>query len=260
MGDLPKERLSIGKTPFNNTRVDYFGPYYVKKSKMTRTTKGVNKCYGVLFTCLTTRAMHIELAGDLSTDDFLLALWRFISCHGTVEIIRSDNGTNFVGANNEMKTCLKQLDQVKIKSYMCGKNIKWIFNPPASPWMGGVWESLVKSVKKTLKAIVKDRIFTEDCPYTFLCEVDAVLNSRPLTAISDDINDLEPLTPNHSLTGASSMNYRPAVFHSKEVELRKNDVLFKLLQICFWLGGLASTCHYCQYAKMELDASEFQSW
>ena len=221
MGDLPKERLSIGKTPFNNARVDYFGPYYVKKSKMTRTTKGVNKCYGVLFTCLTTRAMHIELAGDLSTDDFLLALWRFISCRGTVEIIRSDNGTNFVGANNEMKTCLKQLDQVKIKSYMCGKNIKWIFNPPASPWMGAVWESLVKSVQKTLKAIAKDRIFTEDCPYTFLCEVEAVLNSRPLTPISDHINDLEPLTPNHLLTGSSSMNYSPGVFHSNEVELRK---------------------------------------
>ena len=148
-------------------------------------------------TCLTTRAIHIEFAGDLSTDDFLLALRRFINDRGTVEIIRSDNGTNFVGTNNEMKTCLKQLDQVKIKNYMCGKNIKRIFNPSASPWMGGVWESLVKSVKKTLKAIVKDRIFTEDCLYTFLCEVEAVLNNRPLTAISDDITDLEPLMPNH---------------------------------------------------------------
>ena len=100
-----------------------------------------------------------------------------------------------------MKTCLKQLDQVKIKNYMCGKNVKWIFNPPASLWIGGAWESLAKSVKKTLKALVKDRIFTEDCPYTFLCEVEAVLNSQPLTAISDDINDLEPLTSNHLLTG-----------------------------------------------------------
>ena len=130
---------------------------------MTRTTRGVKKCYGVLFTCLTMRAIHIELAGDLSTVEI-------ISCRGTVEIIQSDNGTNFVGANNEIKTCLKQLDQVKIKNYMCGKNIKWSFNPPASPWMGGVWESLVKSVKKTLKVIVKDRIFTEDCLYTFLCK------------------------------------------------------------------------------------------
>ena len=91
---------------------------------MTRTTKSVKKCYGLLFTCLMMRAIHIELAGDLSTDDFLLALQRFISCRGTVKIIRSDNGTNFVGANNEMKTCSKQLDQVKIKNLMCGKNIK----------------------------------------------------------------------------------------------------------------------------------------
>ena len=70
------------------------------------------------------RAIHIELTGDLSIDDFLTALRRFISRCGTVEIIRSDNGANLVGANNEMKTCLKQLDHVKIKNYMCGKNTK----------------------------------------------------------------------------------------------------------------------------------------
>ena len=117
---------------------------------------------------VSTRAVHIEPAGDLSTDDFQLALQRFISCRGTIEIIRYDNGTNFVGANNKMKAYLKQLDQVSIKSYMCGKNINWIFNPPTSPWMGGVWESLVNSVKKNLKAIVKDRISTENCLCTFL--------------------------------------------------------------------------------------------
>ena len=88
--------------------------------------------------------------------------------------------------------------------------------------MDDLWESLVKSVKKTLKAIVKDRTFTEDCLHTFLCEVEAVLNSRPLTAISDDINDIEPLTLNHFLTGASLMNYSPGVFPRNEVELRKN--------------------------------------
>ena len=104
---------------------------------------------------------------------------------------------------------------------MCGKNIKWIFNPSPSPWISGVCESLVKSVKKTLKGIVKDRIFAEDCLYTFLYEVEAVLNSRPLTAISDDINDLEPPSPNHLFTGASSMNHSPGVFHSSKAELKK---------------------------------------
>ena len=101
--------------------------------------------------------------------------------------------------------------------------------------MSGVSDSLVKSVKKTLKAIVKDRIFTEDCLYTFLCKVEAALNSRPLTAISDDINDLEPLTPNHLLTGASSMNYSPGVFHSKEVELRKKWRAVQAAANMFWV-------------------------
>ena len=115
--------------------------------------------------------------------------------------------------------------------------------------MCGVWESLVKSVKKTLKAIFKDKIFIEDCLHTFICKVEAVLNRRPLTAISDDISDLEPLMLNHLLTGVPSMNYNPGVFHSNETELRKKWHVAQVLQICFGLGGLATTCHYCQYAK-----------
>ena len=190
---------------------------------------------------VSTRAVHIEPAGDLSTDDFQLALQRFISCRGTIEIIPSDNGTNFVGANNKMKAYLKQLDQVSIKSYMCGKNINWIFNPPTSPWVGGVWESLVNSVKKTLKAIVKGRISTENCLCTFLWEVDAILNSQSLTAISDYINDLEPLTSNHFLTGVSSTNYSPGVFHSNEVELRKKWPAVQAAANMFWVRW---TCEY----------------
>ena len=110
MGDLPKERVKIGEKPFSNTGVDYFGPYLVKKNRETRSTKALTKRYGVIFTCLTTRAIHIELAGDLSTDSFLLALRRFISRRGYVKVIRSDNGTNSVGANNELNLCIKQLD------------------------------------------------------------------------------------------------------------------------------------------------------
>ena len=102
--------------------------------------------------------------------------------------------------------------------------------------MDDLWESLVKSVKKTLKAIVKDRTFTEDCLHTFLCKVEAVLNSRPLTAISDDINDLEPLTPNHLLTGASSTNYSTGVFYSNIVELRKNWRAVQAAANMFWVS------------------------
>ena len=97
MGDLPKEKVKIGEKLFSNTGVDYFAPYLVKK----RSTKVVTKRYGVIFTCPTTHTIHIELAGDLSTDSFLLALRRFISRRGYVKVMRSDNGTNFVGANNK---------------------------------------------------------------------------------------------------------------------------------------------------------------
>ena len=138
----------------------------------------------MIFACLTTRAIHIELAGDLSTDSFLLALRKFISRRGYVKVMRSDNGTNFVGANNELNLCIKQLNQIKLHKFSNHQNPEWIFNPPASPWMGGLRESLVKSVKTGLKAIVKDSIFTDESLQIFLCEVESVLNGRPLTWIN----------------------------------------------------------------------------
>ena len=234
MGDLPKERVKFGEKPFSNTGVDYFGPYHVKKNRETRSTKALTKRYGVIFTCLATRAIHIELAGDLSTDSFLLALRRFISRRGNVRVMRSDNGTNFVGANNELNLCIKQLDQIRLHKFSNHKNIEWIFNPPASPWMGGVWESLVKSVKTGLKAIVKDRIFTDESLQTFLCEVESVLNGRPLTAISDDISDFEPLTPNHLLIGEVSPNQSPGNFREHEVSLRRKWRSVQAATEMFW--------------------------
>ena len=129
----------------------------------------------------------------------MLALRRFISRRGNVKVMQSDNGINFVGANNELNLCIKQPDQIRLNKFSNHKNIEWIFNPPAGPWMGGVWDSLVKAVKTGLNAIAKDRIFTDKSLQTFLCEVESVLNVRPLTLTSDDISDFEPLTPNHDV-------------------------------------------------------------
>ena len=106
--------------------------------------------------------------------------------------MRSDNGTNFVGVNNELSLCIKQIDQIKVHKFSKYQNLEWILNPRASPWMGGVWESLVKSVKTGLKPIIKDCIFTDESLQTLLCEVEQVLNGRRLTSISDDIPDFEP--------------------------------------------------------------------
>ena len=132
IGDVPKERVSIGDKPFLNRGIDYFGPYHVKMNKRTRSNSGTAKSYGVLFTCLTTRAVHIELAKDLSTDAFILTLCRFLSRRRNVQVIRSNNGTNFVGANKELKSCVRQLDQPRIIRCLSQNEITWIFNPLTS--------------------------------------------------------------------------------------------------------------------------------
>ena len=155
MSDIPEDRLCIDGKPFPNTGVDYLGPYRIKLHiKRTRSNQATAKRYVALFTCLTTRAVHLEIAGDLSTDAFILALRRFISRRGKVNIIRSDNGTNFVGASKELKQAIKNIDQNTVNKHLVAKGIKWKFHPLVSPWMGGIWESLVKSAKRSLKAII----------------------------------------------------------------------------------------------------------
>ena len=123
MANLPKERLLIYYKPFASTGVDYFGPFLVKHSKTTRRNQPLTKRYGVIYTCLTTRAIHLELAGDLSTDSFILSLRRFIFRRGHVKIMKSDNGTNFVGAVTELKESLSILDQTNVETFLAMKDI-----------------------------------------------------------------------------------------------------------------------------------------
>ena len=114
MADLPTERLSIKQQPFTNTGVDYFGPTYVKFLRKTRSNQAIAKRYGVIFTCLTVRAVHIELAADLTTDVFLLTLRRFIARRGKPKDILSDSGSNFIGADRGLCEALGKLGQRKI--------------------------------------------------------------------------------------------------------------------------------------------------
>ena len=111
MSDLPKQRLDIGSPAFNNTIIDYFVPMIVKLNKGTRTFQATTKRYGAIFSCLTTRATHIDLVRDLSTDKFILALARFICRRGYPSRINSDNDTNFVGAQKGLGHALKTLNQ-----------------------------------------------------------------------------------------------------------------------------------------------------
>ena len=132
MADLPEDRLQPDQPPFTNVGVDFFGPFEIKRGR------SLIKRYGVIFTCLTVRAVHIEIAHSLDTDSCINAIRRFICRRGQVKILRSDNGTNFVAAEKELRKALENLDQTKIQNTMTEKGIKWIFNTPAASHQGGV--------------------------------------------------------------------------------------------------------------------------
>ena len=146
MSSIPIDRIAVNQKLFSNTGVDYFGPI-IKLNKRTRSTQPTAKRNGVLFTCLTTPGVHLELATDMTTDAFILVLCRFIAQRGHVKILRSYNGSNFIGAEKELKHALTCIDENKVAQTLSKQHIQWKFNPPFSPWMGGAWEALVKTVK-----------------------------------------------------------------------------------------------------------------
>ena len=228
MSDLPQTRLTPNEPPFFKTGTDYFGPITVKIGRARA------KRWGCIFTCLSTRAVHLELAEKLNTDSFINVLRRFISRRGHPRTILCDNGGNYVGASRELAENLQELDQDAIGAFARNRGIKWQFNPPDAPHMGGVWERLVRSVKTALRAILSDRVVEDYTLYTLLTEVESIINSRPLTPCSDDVNDLECLTPNHFLLGRRSPNLPPGVFYDQDMCLRKRWKQAQFLTEQFW--------------------------
>lgn len=189
MGNLPLERISQIKS-FSVCGVDFGGPVQITHSKI-RGAK-VLKSYICLFVCFSTKALHLELCSDLTTEAFLAALRRFIARRGRCSSIHSDCGTNFVGAQKY----LKQIMQSAVEH----ERIEWHFNPPSAPHFGGLWEAGIKSVKTHLKRVIGEQILTYEELNTVLVQIEAVLNSRPLCPLSSDPNDLSVLTPGHFLT------------------------------------------------------------
>ncbi|XP_060519934.1 uncharacterized protein LOC132698090 [Cylas formicarius] len=204
MGSLPSSRVTPSR-PFANCGVDYAGPIFVKEGTL-RKSKLV-KTYICIFICSATRAIHIELVMDLTTDSFLNALKRFCSRRGKATNIHSDNGLNFVGANNHFLELHKLVNNKehndKVYSFLAEDKINWHFLPARSPHMGGLWEAAVKSTKFHLRRVLGESSLNYDEMYTLLVQIESCLNSRPLTAISNDVYDYTPLTPSHFLIGDS---------------------------------------------------------
>lgn len=199
MGNLPSVRTTP-KAAFTTSGVDYAGPIFLK-DKRTRGSKLV-KAYICLFVCFVTKAIHLELVSELTTECFLAALRRFASRRGKPEELHSDNATNFRGAQNELLKLVSRGSVAQcIKETLAMDNIEWKFIPPRSPHFGGLWEASVKSVKSLLKKVLGNAHVIYEEMYTVLVQVEAILNSRPISSLSNDPNDLSPLTPGHFLIG-----------------------------------------------------------
>lgn len=197
MGNLPKERITPS-FPFIRCGVDYCGPVLIlnRKGRGAKTTKA----YICLFVCFVTRAIHLELVSDLTSEAYLLSLNRFISRRGKPLEIYSDNGRNFVGLMNDFSDFLRKCSS-DIMEFATSQQIKFKFIPPYSPHFGGLWEAGVKSCKYHLRRVVGNAHLTFEEFSTVLSQIEAVLNSRPLSPLSTEPQDLSPLTPAHFLVG-----------------------------------------------------------
>ncbi|XP_045784625.1 uncharacterized protein LOC123880521, partial [Maniola jurtina] len=223
-GDLPACRLAHHKRPFTFTGVDYFGPLSVTIGRARQ------KRYVVIFTCLTTRAIHLEIAGSLSADSAVMALRRMIARRGCPTEIWSDNGTNLKAADKELR---KAINEATAEA-AARKSITWRYIPPGAPFMGGAWERMVRSVKTALAATLHERHPTEEVLSTLLAEVEYTVNSRPLTHVSVSAEDPEALTPNHFLLGGSGRVPQPGTFDERDAVSRSTWRAAQRLADIFW--------------------------
>ena len=186
---LPTSRVTE-TPPFSYTGVEFCVPIYIKNTNQ--------KHYICLFTCAVTRAVHLELLPSLSTESFILAFRRFTSRKSTPQKIISDNATTFYAANHELQEIFKNNQVFDI---MANKRIKWQFITKHAPWHGGFSERLIALTKSCLKKVIGKSVLSHEEMRTVICEIEAILNDRPITHMSSDIDSAEPLTPAHLLYG-----------------------------------------------------------
>ena len=214
MAPLPATRVKEAR-PFSVIGVDHAGPLYCADRR--------GKVYILLFTCAVVRAVHLELVNFLNLEEFIMAFRRFVARRGMPKVIWSDNAQTFKAACPRLVKTFGPLAP------------KWNYIVPRSPWWGGWWERLVRSVKSGLRKTLRTRSLTRAELEVTLYEIEACINSRPLTFVGDNLQDRVPLTPAHFLIGPSCVLREEDVDPEVDSEDLRNRLLVKNLTLDkFW--------------------------
>ncbi|XP_062713763.1 uncharacterized protein LOC115256765 [Aedes albopictus] len=241
MAPLPAARVTPYVRPFTYIGIDYCGPFLIRIGRSNV------KRWVVLITCLTIRAVHLEVACSMSSESCKLAIRRFVARRGAPQEIYSDQGTNFVGASRELREEIAALNHTLAGTFT-NRDTQWRFNPPAAPHMGGVWERMVRTVKTSLRTLSTSRTPDEETFQTLLTEVEGIINSRPLTFVPLGSEDDEALTPNHFLllssNGVVQPPQEPVADGGRTLRTNWNQIRIMLDQ--FWIkwikGYLPTIC------------------
>lgn len=253
MGQLPSCRVTPARA-FMKSGVDFAGPISIRMSK-GRGNKSY-KGYICLFVCMVTRAIHLEVISDLTSEGFIAGFKRFVARRGHCREIWSDNGTNFVGASKELHSLVaieKSSVALEIRSWLNDNSVTWHFIPPHAPNFGGLWEAGVKSTKFHLKRVIGDSTLTFEEMTTLLTQIEACLNSRPISQLPTDHSDPSPLTPGHFLIGEPLITVPDQDFVDVNIgSLRRWQVTQRMLQD-FWRRWsdeyLVNLLHRYKWAK-----------
>ncbi len=208
MADLPADRIEPSP-PFTNVGMDVFGPWLIRTRKL-RGGAAESKRWGLVFTCLSSRAIHIEVLQSMDASSFINALRRFFAIRGPAVLLRCDCGTNFTGANTELKEALGEMQYAKVERYVREEGCRWESNPPHASHFGGAWERQIGTIRRVLDAMLLNigrSQLDHELLVTLMAEVTGIVNNRPITAIPSDVDQPTPLTPATLLT----MKKRPLV-------------------------------------------------
>ena len=245
MADLPADRTEVAP-PFTNVGFDVFGPWMVHTRK-TREGTTNSKRWGLVLTCLTSRAVHIEVLESMDTSSFICALRRFFALRGPASLLRCDRGTNFIGGKLELEDALKEMDQCKVETYVKDQGCEWMFNPPCASHFGGAWERQIGTIRRVLDAMFAElgsAQLTHEVLLTLMAEVSAIVNARPISAIPTDTDEPQPLSPSMLLTlKTRPLGPPPGIFVPPDVYARRRWRRVQYLTDQFWIRW---RCEYLQ--------------